>query len=174
MPHRTPHHLDPYAWLTSPAGAKRARPEEEGAWKVVDALGLLRGPDGASGLPVGRLQVWRGAGVLGLDYGLDGEDPTAGIGFVVTREALEVRLPLVGWEEGRPVVSTFLWRRVDWKALDRAALAALAREALAAGRSAKRPCSACGKPVALGRYQLAQGRILCFPCAPAEVAEDET
>lgn len=166
MANDPPHLPDGVGWLTERAGARRTRPEEEGAWRVVDALGLALASDRASqDFAVGQLHIWRGSGVVGLDYGLDAEDPTAGIGFVVTREAVEFRLPVVTWEEDRPVVGTFLWQRLDWKQLDRAGLAALARQALAAGRSVRRKCSGCGKRVALGRYRLQAARIVCFGCA---------
>lgn len=151
-------------WLTAPAGA-RMRPEEEGAWRVVDALGFVHAANGGQpNTVVGLLSTWRGSDVVGVDYGTDGEDPTAGVRFVVTPEAVELRLPKVTWEGESPVVGSFLWQRLEWKHLEREGLAELVRQALGSGRSAKKVCTVCGARVALGRYWLKGSRVVCFGC----------
>lgn len=157
-------------WLQAPAGARR-RPEEEGAWRLVDALGLVHAANGGPAQTViGLLRVWRGSDVVGLDYGTDGDDPTAGLRFVVTPEAMELRLPKVTWDGERPVVGSFLWQRLAWKHLEREGLAELVRQALGTGRSAKKVCTVCGTRVALGRYWLKASRVVCFGCGDGHQA----
>ncbi len=168
MGHKGKHKPDGDGWLTARAGA-RLRPEEDGAWRIVDALGLVHAANGGPAQSaLGLLSIWRGSDVLGLDYGTDAEDPTAGIRFLVTPEAVEFRLPVVNWEGEQPIVTSFLWQRLEWKHLDREGLADLTRRALASGRPVRKTCSGCGKRVALGRYRLQASRVVCFGCAAEE------
>jgi hypothetical protein len=69
-----------------------------------------------------------------------------GIVALVTREALELRLPTIEWPHPHePRQSSRLWRRVEWSAIDdRPVLRSLLDEALAARRAEFRQCRYCG------------------------------
>lgn len=69
-----------------------------------------------------------------------------GIVVLVTREALELRLPLVEWTMGSygPAASSRLWKRVEWAQLREHELAELLAQLQAARSGELRKCPYCG------------------------------
>lgn len=87
-----------------------------------------------------------------------------GIVALVTREALELRLPTIEWTTGAfgPAASSRLWRRVEWTELGESQLADLLRRCRVARRRQFRKCRFCGERTPPERSVKAN---VCHGCA---------